>query len=198
MPYEPKVNDYVTYGDDKKYGKVRTVDAGGGTVVVVDTAGKDQSVSIDTVKLSRMARIVVKAAPNFREVVENVAFMSAYNPLIAGKGILSNENVSFLIAEIIHEFVLKGIFASFIDMLGDTTLTSAEDKEAWFQTADFTDAARKIPFVFGLTQLTQKFLFKKPLNHAIMHNLLGGFSSMVVSNVADRMYYSEEDKYSYP
>ena len=123
---------------------------------------------------------------------------SAYNPLVAGRSVTGPENVSFAIAEVVHEFLLKAVTSNFADMLLPPTLTSSEVKEAWLQSADFTEPLRKIPFVFGLQQLVQKFLFKKPLNHGIMHNLLGGYASMVVSNAADRMYYSGETKYQYP
>jgi hypothetical protein len=50
-----------------------------------------------------------------------------------------------------------------------------------------------------LTQLTQKFLYKKPLSHGAFHNILGGYASMGVTNVADRMFSAEKGKkYAYP
>ena len=199
MVYSPKVNDYVTFGVENQYGKIKGIDVTSATATIVDSSAKEhKGIALGTIKLSRMARISIKAGPNLREVVENVVLMSAYNPLVGGRAIMGAENMSFLVAEIIHEFLTKGLAASFMDMLDSTTLSSADDKEAYFQTADFTDAARKIPFVFALTQLTQKFLFKKPLGHGMLHNLLGGYSAMVVSNFGDRMYYSDEPKYDYP
>ena len=64
---------------------------------------------------------------------------------------------------------------------------------------DFTDPLRKLPFVFALQQLTQKLFFKKPLSYGAFHNLIGGYASMGVTNVADRMFRAEKDKkYAYP
>jgi len=191
-----KAGQYVTFGSDKKYGRVVSVDNSAGTAVVNDGVTDTSGVQQSTIEESTMARIAVKAKPNFREVVENVVAMSIYNPLVAGKGITSPENISFALADAVHEFLLKGVSASFFEMLDATTLDA--DIDSWFKGSDFTDAFRKIIFVFALTQLSQKLIYKKPMGHAMMHNLLGGYASLVVSNWADRMYFSSEATYSYP
>ena len=194
MVYTPRVNDYVTFGDKEEYGVVKLVEKT--QVTVVDKNGNEQTVAAGLVKPSTFARITIKAMPNIKELAENVAFMSAYNGAIAGRRIMGPENVSFLVAELIHEFLLKGTLASYFDFLAETHLN--EDANSFFQMSDFTDPLRKLPFVFALTQLAQKFLYKKPLSHGAFHNILGGYSSMGMSNVADRMFTAEKGKkYAY-
>ena len=191
-----KVNDYVVFGDKKSYGKVKAIS--GQTVTIVDSSGNDQTAQLNTVEQSSMARIVIKAMPNMREAAENVIAMSAYNSFVGKRSLTSVENTSFLIASLVHEFFLKGFAASYFDILGDVTLDKKEDREAFFQSADFTEPVKRLPFIFGLTQLVQKLVFKKPLNHGAMHNLLGGYASMAVTNFADRKFFQGEDVYSYP
>ena len=104
--------------------------------------------------------------------------------------------MSFVLADLTHEFLVKGFAEQVMDMLGPTSLT--KDADAFFQTSDVTDVIRKLPFLVALQQTIQHLLFKKPLNHQMMSNLFGGAGILYVSNVGDRMWYAEGGKYTYP
>ena len=104
-----------------------------------------------------------------------------------------------MIADAIHEFVTKGFAEQIMDVFGPTSLE--KDGDAFLQMSDVTDAGRKLPFLFALQQLTQKFLFKKTFGHQAMSNLFGNAGILYLSNVADRMFYADADKtpnYTYP
>jgi hypothetical protein len=142
----------------------------------------------------------IRAMPNFREVAENAVASSVYHPLVMKNSIFGAENMSFVLANATHEFLLKGFAESILDMLKPSSLTG-EDSSAFFQMADITDGLRKLPFVVALQSVYQKLLFKKPWNHQVMSNIFGGFGILYVSNVGDRMWYADEGKtpaYTYP
>ena len=198
MSYTPQVNDYVIFGEQKAYGVVQSVNTNKSEATIVGADGKQVSgVAFKEIEKSAGARMSIKAMGNGVEILENTALMALYNGVIAGRSVMGAENVSFLSAELVHEFGLKGMLANWFDMLSEPIID--KDATAIFKGTDFTDPLRKLPFVFAIQQLTQKFLYKKPLNHSAMHNLLGGYSAMTITNAADRMFRADKDKkYAYP
>ena len=199
-----KKGAFVTFGDkkDKKYGRITAVDESAKTYDIRDADDTIVSgVAEAEVKASYAARVSMRSGSNFREVAENVVAMSIYNPLIAGRSVTGPENISFAIADTVHEFLLKPATSGWAEFLSETVLKE-EDAEKGFATSDFTDPFRKLPFVAVLQQLTQKMIFKKQFSHGIMHNLIGGYVSMAVSNFADRMFQGVDEKrdntYRYP
>ena len=193
-----KIDDFVIFseGGKKIYGRVKSVS--GDKYVITDSSGKEHSaIPQSDVEVSAMARMRMNAAPNTAELAENVAAMSLYNKFIAGRNFMGAENVSFLVAEIVHEYFLKGYVSGWFDMLKAPSLE--KDQDSFIQSDDFTDPLRKLPFLFVLQQLTQKLFYKKNFSHGAMHNLLGGYSALAVSNVADRMITADKTKkYRYP
>ena len=110
---------------------------------------------------------------------------------------IQREAKRLVFAEIVHEYLLKGYASSWLDMLAQPVIETEAD--SFMQSSDFTDPLRKLPFVFVLQQLAQKLLYKKPFSFGAMHNLLGGYTALTVSNVGDRMFFAEKDKpYRYP
>ena len=206
MPYEAKKGDYVSWkssaADDAEtfYGQVTAVAKN--KDVTIKKADEEtaespaQQSNFHKLAKSAWARMKIRAKPNFRELAENVAFASAYHPLIMKNSIMGAENISFLLADATHEFLLKGFAEQIMDMLKPTSLT--KDGDAFFQMADISDSLRKVPFVVGLQQVFQRILYKKGWGHQIVSNLLGGTGVLYASNVADRMFYSEDGKYTYP
>ena len=61
--------------------------------------------------------------------------------------------MSFVLADLAHEFLVKGFAEQMMDMLGPTSLT--KDAGDFFQTSDFTDVLRKLPFLVTLQQAFQ-------------------------------------------
>ena len=199
MPdYSPRVDDYVSFGDDHKYGRVTALDNDKNTATLIDADGKTQTEAYGKIQQSVAARLRMKAQPNAIEMAENVVFMTLYNKAVAGRSVTSAENVSFLIAEILHEFLLKGTLSNWFDFMKEPVLE--KDADSFFQTSDFVqDPARRLPVIFVLQQLIQKLMYKKQFSHGAMHNLLGGWAALSVSNVADRMFNAEKGKkYRYP
>ena len=203
MVYTVTKGDYVSYkvGEDVKYGQV--VDDTAGAVVIkkyeddTNTTPAAQS-SYTSIGKSNFARIKMRMKPNMWEVVENTIVAAGYHPLIARNKLMGPEFYSFVLADITHEFLTKGFAEQIANMLAAGTL-KGDDATSFFSTSDFTDAARKTPFVVGLQQLYQKALFSKQWGHQFMSNLFGDFAILSVSNVADRMMYADGDKgYTYP
>ena len=192
-----KIDDFVTFKEGGKsyYGRVKSVS--GEDYTVVDIDGKEKSVKAADLEVSTMARMRMNAAPNTIEMLENVAAMSLYNKMIAGRNFTGPEQVSFLVAELVHEYILKGYVSGWFDMLKAPSLET--DQDSFIQSDDFTDPLRKLPFLFVLQQLTQKIFYKKNFSHGAMHNLLGGYSALTVSNVADRLIRADKTKeFRYP
>ena len=191
------VGDYVLFKENKeeKYGRVTKVEGGNMTITGADE--KPHTIAEADVSGSTMARLSMNAGPNSLEIVENSVAMAIYNKFIAGRTFMGPENVSFLVAEILHEYLLKGYVATWADMLVAPSIKT--DASGFMQSDDFTDPLRKLPFVFALQQIFQNLFYKKPLSFGAMHNLLGGYSALAVSNVADRMFTNEKGKeYRYP
>ncbi len=182
-------------GKEEKYGRVTKMEGGTATITAVD--GTSHSIAEANVSASTMANLRMNAQPNTIEIVENTVAMSLYNKFVAGRTFMGPENVSFLVAEILHEYLLKGYVSSWADMLAAPTIK--KDADSFMQSDDFTDPLRKLPFVFVIQQILQKMIYKKPFSFGAMHNLLGGYSALAVSNVGDRLFFSEKDKeYRYP
>ena len=194
-----KIDEFVTFneGGKKIYGRVKSV-SGDNKYVITDSSGTDHSnIQQSDVEVSAMARIRMNATPNTIEILENVTAMSLYKKMVAGRNLMGPEQVSFLVAEIAHEFLLKGYVGGFFDMLKAPSL--ATDQDSFIQQDDFTDPLRKLPFLFVLQQLTQKLFFKKNFSHGAFHNIMGGYSALAVSNVADRLMTADKTKkYRYP
>ena len=209
-----KAHDYISWkegtapDDVIHYGQINsfTGSSGSETYVIQDyesdegtTVSGTISAKFTGLKHSQWARMKMRAKPNFRELAENVAFSSVYHPLIAKNQLFGPENVSFLIADALHEYVTKGLSEQMLDMLKPTALT--KDSDAFFLMSDITDAMRKIPFVVILQQTVQKLMYKKQWGHQFLSNFLGGASVLYVSNVSDRMFMADSAKnpaYRYP
>ena len=192
-----KIGDFVTFTESGKsfYGRVKSVS--GEDYTVVDIDGKEKSVKAADLEVSTMARMRMNASPNTIEMLENVTAMALYNKMIAGRNLMGPEQVSFLVAEIVHEYILKGYVSGWFDMLKAPSLK--KDQDSFIQSDDFTDPLRKLPFLFVLQQLTQKLLYKKNFSHGVFHNIMGGYSALAVSNVADRLITADKTKkYRYP
>jgi len=210
-PYVPKKGDFVTFKfledpaktkeTEQKYGKFEKIASG--KLSYYDPADTKKLVEIaaakwetDSVKKSAWARMRFNAAPNFREAAENSALFIAYSSVLQKNQFMGPENLSFLVASGVHEFVLKGFASGIADMLGPTSITT--DADAMFRMEDFSEPIRRAPFIWAIQQATQKFLFKKQFSHQAVSNLLGGYASMALTNIGDRMYYADSGKYTYP
>ena len=148
---------------------------------------------------SAMARMSIRAMANVRELAENTILFSMYSSFWQKNSAMGAENVSFFLAELVHEFLTKGFSERFMSFLEPTYID--KDADSWLKGSDFSDSARKIPFVFGFQQLFQRILFKKSWSHQVMSNLLGGYSSLTLTNIVDRMAMADTKKspqYKYP
>ena len=200
VAYAPKKGDYVSWeesgsdGKETRYGTVKELTASSASPPVKSTkvtpynpkegGSEDDGITKpDTdwvtakLKKSNWARMKVRSKANIYELGENVIVASAYHAFIQKNRLFGPENVSFMIADATHEFLIKGFAESMMDILAPTSLT--KDGDALFQTADLSDMARKLPFVFGLQQAIQHFLFRKPFNHQVMSNLFGDAGILV-------------------
>ena len=216
-PFVPKSGDYIVFSflddpskaDEKetKYGRFVKFDANKLVYRDSDDPKKDVTIAAGkfvptSVKKSLWAKMQMQAKPNAREALENSALFMAYSSIFMKNDFLGAENVSFLVAEGIHEFLLKGMLAGLADMLGPTELK--KDAGEFFKSEDFTEPARRIGFVLALQQISQRMLFKKSWGHQVVSNLLGGYSCMALTNVVDRMWNVDDDAktpdvpYAYP
>ena len=204
MGYTAKVGAYISWqdADEKtKYGKIKTVS--GTTIVVEDyETGKDlaaaEVATYTKIQTSHYARMKIRAKPNAWEVAENVVVAGIYHPLVARNKLMDAEFYSFVLSDILHEFIFKGLTESIADMLLPSNL-KGDDATAFFATEDFSDALRKAVFIVPLQQIFQKALFKKNWGHQLMSNSIGGLAILAVSNIADRMWSaSADDGYTYP
>lgn len=204
MVFKAVVGQYVSFteGGKTKYGRViSTSDDGANVVIKRYDGGSDLSGAvsgIEKLQSSNLARMAMRLQPNFWELVENTAFSSALHPIM-GNHVFGAENLSFVLADFVHEFLLKGFVEQMIDALGPSTLSGA-DSNAWFAGADFTDMLRKYPFIVGLQQTFQRFLFRKKWGHQIVSNLCSDAGVLLVSNYADRMFRADPKGvgYTYP
>ena len=210
MVYKAKKGDYVSWeegsGDDKeiKYGKI-VATSGSNVHMKYDEEGKKDDPTVNVSNFPKLAKSVyarmkMRAKPNFREVAENIVVASVYHPFVMRNTLFGAENMSFALADFVHEFVIKGFAEQAMDALAPTSL-KGDEGSAIIQTADFSDALRKLPFVVGLQHIFQRIMFKKPWNHQVMSNILGGFGILAVPNMGDRMWYNDESvdpTYTYP
>ena len=209
--YTPAKGDFITFSFipdvaksdvvEAKYGKFEALKSG--KLSYYDPVDTKKLVEVaankfksDSVKKSAWARMRFNAAPNFREAAENTALFGAYSTLIKRNQIAGAENLSFAIASGVHEFVLKGFVAQMADMLGPTVIKTEAD--AMFRMEDFSEPIRRAPFIWAIQQGVQKFLFNKQYSHQAVSNLLGGYASMALTNIGDRMWYADAGKYEYP
>ena len=213
--YTPKKYEYVSWtegtGDDKatRYGQISAVTSSNITIEPYDpndteiankgkTTSKAPSVFAELAK-SAWARMKMRALPNTREVAENVVASSLYHVFLRKNTLFGAENVSFLLADLTHEFLTKGLAESMMDIFGPSALE--KDGSDFFQMADITDSLRKLPFVLAFQQVYQNIFFKKHMSHQVMSNLFGDAGILYVSNVADRMWYADttaSPNYTYP
>ena len=202
MPYSPAKGDYVSYesADGKvKYGRVQTIDGDNITIRQYED-GKDSTPAdkstFSKLQKSNWARMKIRMKPNSWEVAENVGVAAVYHPLIARNKLMDAEFYSFVLADLIHEFVTKGFTEGIADMLLPATVTG-DDATALFSATDFSDALRKAPFVVGIQQILQKALFRKSWGHQLMSNAFGDFAILAISNVGDRMWSGTDEGYTY-
>jgi len=193
MPYKAKLNDYVSYkdGDELKYGIVTAV---GETDFTVTTQGKTKKGALEDFKdieSSAWAKMKIRAVPNIVEVLENMVFATGYH-LFRGHRFMGSENMSFLIADLIHEYLTKQLSEGMMDIFIPSIVD--EDADAFFLATDATDALKKGPVVALVQQCVQRFIYGKSWSHNIMSNLLGNTGVMYLSNIADRMIYQDEKK----
>jgi hypothetical protein len=207
MTYKAKKRDYVSWKKDDKvrYGQVVSVADKTITVLASDPAEGEKGgitqaqASFKDIGYSTMARMSMRAMANVRELAENVVVFSMYSSFWKKNSAAGAENMSFLLAELVHEFLTKGFSERFMSFLEPTYLDTEAD--SWIKGSDFSDSARKLPFVFGFQQIFQKMLFRKPWSHQAMSNLLGGYSALTLTNIADRMAVADKEKspqYKYP
>ena len=149
------------------------------------------------VKKSSWAKMRMQAGPNFREAAENIALFGAYQGLIRKKQVMGAETVSFAIAEGAYELILKDFISQMMpSLLGPTKLDKNAD--AFFAMSDFSEPARRIIPLWALTQIVQRFMYKKQWGHEAISNLIGGYGALALSNIGDRMFMQDNGKYSYP
>lgn len=139
MPYKPVKYDYVSWvtgtGDDKetKYGQILSVTGAGSEQVEIqqidkeDKDAKTAASGLTKLRRSAWARMKMRAKPNFRELAENVAVASLYHPFIMKNSLFGAENISFLLADATHEFLIKGFAEQMMDMLKATSLEKDSD-----------------------------------------------------------------------
>jgi len=193
MVYEAKLNDYVSYkdGGEVKYGVVTGV---GESAITVTTEGKTatkaQSEFAEIAK-SEWAKAKIRAIPNFVEVLEN-AVVSGGIHWFRGNGVLGQLNMSFLFADLVHEFVTKQLSEQVMDMFIPEFIE--KDADAYFLMSDGTDALKKGPVVAIIQALILKMIYKKPFAFQLVPNLLQNTVTMYLSNVGDRMFYQDKKK----
>ncbi len=199
------VGDYVSWkeADDKtvRYGQITEVSATNYKVrpytpnddEIAKDGIKDEKITayVDIAK-SNWAKMKIQAKPNMIEVAENFAVALGYHSLFKKNKMFGPESVSFLLGDMVHEFLTKSMSVKFADMFKPYELK--KDSGDIFQSADLWDSAQKLPFVTGLQQIFQHFVFRKPLNHQIMSNVLGNAGIFYLSNIGDRMWYGDDDK----
>ena len=221
-PTLPKVGDYIVFitndpegvwDADKphsaKYGKFVSYDSTSGLkyyavddLDTIKTIAKNHLKEKDasSIKKSSWARMRMKAGPNFREAAENVVAFGAYQALVRNHALMGPEAVSFAISELVYELGLKGFVSDAMpSFLGPTELT--KDADSFFSMSDFTEPARRIVPIWALTQIIQKYMFRKHWGHEAISNLIGGYGACAVSNIVDRMMYADTSKtpqYHYP
>jgi hypothetical protein len=201
MVYVPKVGDYVSWkeGEEVRYGLITAAKSGALSVkpynpkkTEADGTKTASASEYKNLQTSSWARMKFSAKPNMIEVAENSAFASAYHTIIAKNRLFGPENLSFMLADSLHEFLTKGLAIKMADMFKPYELS--KDSNDLFQTADIWDSAQKLPFVTGFQAVIQKFVFKRPLNHQLMSNIFGNAGIFYLSNVADRMFYADDNK----
>ena len=205
MVYTPAVGDYVSWkeGVDKlvRYGEIKLVSKTNYKVKPYDptadeikTDGFKDAAHSDYVEIakSNWARMKITSKPNMIEVAENFVVAAGYHALVKKNKLFGAESVSFLLSELTHEFLTKSMAIKFADMFKPYELK--KDSGDIFQSADLWDSAQKLPFVTGFQQIIQHFVFRKPLNHQIMSNVLGNAGIFYASNVIDRMIYGDDSK----
>ena len=196
-PHSAKYGKYVSYTDSAglKYYGVDDPD----TIKTVAKANLKDGGST-SIKKSSWARMRMKAGPNFREAAENVVAFGAYQALVRNHALMGPEAVSFAISELLYELGIKGFVSDAMpSFLGPTDLK--KDADSFFNMSDFTEPARRIVPIWALTQIVQKYMFKKHWGHEAISNLIGGYGSCAVSNIVDRMMYADTSKspqYHYP
>ena len=205
MVYTPAVGDYISW----KEGADTTVRYGEITVVtksnysVKPYSPTDAETKADGIKdaahaeykdiaKSNWARMKITSKHNMIEVAENFVVAGTYHALFKKNKLFGAESMSFLLADVCHEFLTKSMAIKFADMFKPYELK--KDSGDIFQSADLWDSAQKLPFVTGFQQIIQHFVFRKPLNHQIMSNVLGNAGIFYASNVIDRMIYGDDSK----
>jgi hypothetical protein len=205
MVYTPAAGDYVSWkeGTDNtvRYGVITAVSSSNYKVKPYEPNDKETKAKgikeaakaeYKEIAKSNWAKMKMTAKPNMIEVAENFLVAGGYHALIKKNKLFGAEAMSFLMADVVHEFLTKSMAIKFADMFKPYELK--KDSGDIFQSADLWDSAQKLPFVTGFQQIFQHFVFRKPLNHQIMSNVMGNAGIFYVSNVGDRMWYGDDAK----
>ena len=199
--YTPKLWDYVSWTEEEasRYGQVTAILGQEITVTAyTPKEGEEDGITkgisaFDKLDSSTWAKVKMTSLPNLWEVGENVVVASMYHAFIKKNKLLGPENMSFLIADLVHEFITKNL-AQKLAAVFDSYSLDAKTSGDFFVMTDVYDSLQKVPFVTVLQQAVQNLVFKKPFNHQLLSNILGNAGTFYVSNVGDRMMFSDVAK----
>ena len=198
MKSEIRAGSYIQWEDAKgevKQGLVLKTTTSGFSV---RENGKKESITVakEKASFSRSGAISGKFMVNLREVGENTLVNGLALRLIFGKDFFGQQNISFLCSDALYEMLMKDSLAPFSNLLAIPVSTG---ERSFFDSNDFIDLVRKLPFTFLGQCLFQRVMQKKKFFSHAWENILAQSMAIVGTNLVDRYVLSDKDgDYYYP
>ena len=157
------------------------------------------SVALADLTLSRYAGMRGNIMNNLIEVAENVVIHNGWQTFMYKHKFFGPEGMSFLLADSIHELMLKDVVAPFSQMLQSPYIPATDEKKFFNKTDFVNDPLRKLPFTLLYTQIIQKMMYRKTWGHGFMRNLISQYIALAGTNIIDRnVRRSKDEAYRYP
>jgi hypothetical protein len=159
--------------------------------------GKKETVTVlkEKASFARSGAISGKIMQNIREVGENTIVNGVALRLLYGKDFFGQQSVSFLCSDALYEILLKDSLAPFANILAAPVSTGAK---TFFDSNDFLDLMRKLPFTFLGQCLFQKAMQKKKFFAHAFENIITQSIAIVGTNMVDRYVIADTGDYYYP
>ena len=194
------LGSYVEYGpeDDKKNGLVVGV---GDSTYSIRENGQKSSTNVEkvNVRMSRSAAFGNKFMDNIRETAENVVINGVALRVFYKRDFFGHQSIAFLCSDALYELLLKDLITPIADWMA---IPVSSGKQTFFDSNDFIDLIRKLPFTFLGQCLFQKVMQKKRFFAHVWENLISQSLAIYGTNLLDRFVLFDSDEgaknYYYP
>jgi hypothetical protein len=153
------------------------------------------SVKFADAQLSRSSAIGGKFMANLREVGENTLVNGLFLRIIYGRDFFGSQSMSFFCSDALYELLLKDALAPISNYLA---VPVSEGEKSFFDSNDFKDLIRKLPFTFLGQCLFQRLIQKKKFFAHSFEHIIAQSTAILSTNLIDRYVIADKGTYYYP